>query len=46
MKRVIACIALLLLPLAAGAQTFNVNLDGEAGTGFAAIMIDGSDIEG
>ncbi|MCG6949689.1 MAG: hypothetical protein LJE93_12325 [Acidobacteria bacterium] len=45
MKRVIACVALLLLPLAAGAQTFNVNLDGEAGTGFAAIVIDGSDID-
>jgi hypothetical protein len=44
MKRIIAVAAMLLLPLAAGAQTFNVNLDGEAGTGFATIIINGSDI--
>ncbi|KPK63342.1 MAG: hypothetical protein AMS21_06745 [Gemmatimonas sp. SG8_38_2] len=44
MKRIIAIVALLLLPMAAGAQTFNVNLDGGAGTGFATIIIDGSDI--
>ena len=44
MKRIIASVALLLLPMAVGAQTFNVNLDGGAGTGFATIIIDGSDI--
>jgi hypothetical protein len=44
MKRVIASVALLLLPLAVGAQTYNVNLEGDAGTGFATIIIDGSDI--
>lgn len=45
MKRIIACAALLLLPVAVGAQTYNVNLDGGAGTGFAAIFINGSDID-
>ena len=45
MKRIIASVALLLLPMAVGAQTFNVNLDGGAGTGFATIIIDGSDID-
>jgi hypothetical protein len=45
MKRIIVSVALLLLPMAAGAQTFNVNLDGGAGTGFATIIIDGSDID-
>jgi hypothetical protein len=44
MKRIIVSVALLLLPMAVGAQTFNVNLDGGAGTGFATIIIDGSDI--
>ena len=44
MKRIIAIVALLLLPMAVGAQTFNVNLDGGAGTGFATIIISGSDI--
>ena len=44
MKRFIACAALLLLPVAVGAQTYNVNLDGDTGTGFATIIIQGSDI--
>jgi hypothetical protein len=45
MKRIIACAALLLLPVAVGAQTYNVDLDGGTGTGFAAIFINGSDID-
>ena len=43
MKRYIVCSALVLLPMAAGAQTFNVNLEGAAGTGFATIIIQSDD---
>ena len=38
MKRFIACAALLLLPVAVGAQTYNVNLDGDTGTGVEIIL--------
>jgi hypothetical protein len=44
MKRFIVLAAMLLLPVAAGAQTFNVDLEGDTGTGFATIIIQGSDI--
>jgi hypothetical protein len=45
MKRVIALTALLLLPVVAGAQTYNVNLGGAAGTGFASVTITGDAID-
>ena len=45
MKRVIALTALLLLPMVVGAQTYNVNLSGAAGTGFASISITGDAID-
>ena len=45
MKRFIVIAAMLLLPVAAGAQTFNVDLEGDTGTGFATIQISGDMID-
>lgn len=45
MKWIIVCAALVLMPVAVGAQTYNVNLDGDAGTGFAALVINGDAID-
>jgi hypothetical protein len=45
MKRIILCTVLALMPLAVGAQTYNVNLSGDAGTGFATIMISGDTLD-